>query len=173
MGDAGSWYILLASGFSLLLFTDIQAALASQPVSVQPWGHCPTWHELSAPCGESREGAAQLHSTAGCRQGTPEDAALRDKELSPGLSQHQWGAGAGTGVMDLQHMLGNQELPIPPPAQGCRIVPLLDVQRLDLVTKFCGENVLFCSSQGLIQPKGCKCCSISKTPKPAFAGQDG
>lgn len=75
--------------------------------------------------------------------------------------------------MDLQHMVGNQELPIPPRAQGSRVVPLLDMQRLDLVTKFSGGNMLFCSSQVLIQPKGSKCCSASDTPKPIFAGQGG
>lgn len=116
-----------------------------------------------------RGSSAPQHSWV--QAGHPEDAALGDKELSPGLSQHQWGA--GNGVMDLQHMLGNQELSIPPPAQSSRIVPLLDMQRLDLVTKFRGENVLLCSSQVLIQPKGCKCHFISNTPKPTFAGQGG
>lgn len=58
-----------------------------------------------------------------------------------GLSQHRWEAGAGNGVRDLQHMAGKQELPIPPPAQGSRTVPILGMQRLDLVTKFSGGNL--------------------------------
>lgn len=144
------------SGFSLVSAPHRHPAQAA--VASQPQGH---WSCHWRGHRESREG--QLSPRA--QLSTPED-----EELSPGLSQHCREAGAGNGVMDLQHMEGNQELPIP---QGSRIVPLLDVQRLDLVTQFSGENLLFCSSQVPFQPKGSKYCSASATSKPIFAAQGG